>query len=119
MKRILVVDDDETILELLREALPALGYNADFAITGDKAIKLITSRSYDLILSDIRMPEINGIDVARAAYKNRPNVPILFMSGNPNTIVEERSFLAKPFTISELETRIEFAISPPDEDDLG
>lgn len=118
MKHILVVDDDETILELLREALPALGYRADFAITGNKAIQLIKSKTYDLILSDIRMPEINGIDVARAAYQDKPHVPILFMSGNPNTIVEERSFLAKPFTISELETRIEFAISSTEEEGL-
>jgi CheY-like chemotaxis protein len=117
MRQILVVDDDEIILDLLREALPALGYEADFAITGDQAITLINSdRDYDLILSDIRMPEVNGIDVARAAYKVKPHVPILFMSGNPNTIVEERSFLSKPFTIGELETRIEFAIAARDEE---
>lgn len=112
MKYILVVDDDETILDLLKEALPALGYDADFAQDGQKAIKLIKAKAYDLILSDIRMPEINGIDVALVAYKNRPYVPILFMSGNPNTIVEERSFLSKPFSITELETRIEYALTP-------
>ncbi|MFQ5575648.1 MAG: response regulator [Anaerolineae bacterium] len=112
MKRILVVDDDKTILELLKDALPALGYRADFAIAGNQAINMIKARSYDLILSDIRMPEINGIDVARAAYQDRPEVPILFMSGNPNTIVEDRSFLAKPFTLTELETKIEFALTP-------
>lgn len=118
MKRILVVDDDDTILELLKEALPALGFQADFANTGNRAIELIDSQTYDLILSDVRMPEKNGIDVARAAYQRDPHLPILFMSGNPNTIVEERSFLAKPFTIPQLETKIEFAISPPDEEGM-
>ena len=116
MAQILVVDDDETILDLLKEALPALGYDADFATNGEDAIEMIKNQAYNLILSDIRMPEINGIDVARAAYHNRPNMPILFMSGNPNTIVEERSFLAKPFTISELDMKIEFMLNPPDDE---
>ena len=112
MTHILVVDDDETILDLLKEALPALGYTADFAIAGDEAINLIKENRYDLILSDIRMPDINGIDVARAAYEDKPEIPILFMSGNPNTIVEDRSFLAKPFTIAELETKLEYVLTP-------
>jgi len=115
MTHILVVDDDETILDLLKEALPALGYTADFAVAGDEAIQLLKKKPYDLILSDIRMPDINGIDVARAAYEDRPEVPILFMSGNPNTIVEDRSFLAKPFTITELETKLEYVLTPQDE----
>jgi len=115
MTHILVVDDDETILDLLREALPALGYTADFAIAGDKAIQMIKKNRYDLILSDIRMPEINGIDVARAAYEDRPEIHILFMSVNPNTIVEDRSFLAKPFTIGELETKLEYVLTPQEE----
>lgn len=114
MTQILVVDDDYSIIELLKEALPALGYKADFVTDGNKAIELIknTNPPYDLILSDIRMPEINGIDVARAAHAAKPDIPILFMSGNRNTIAEERSFLAKPFSIDEMETKIEFLLRP-------
>ena len=113
MTYILVVDDDETILELLKETLPALGYDADFALSGEQAIELLNTNVYDLILSDVRMPEKNGIDVARAANEASPHIPILFMSGNPHTIVESQSFLSKPFTISELETRLEVALTPP------
>lgn len=111
MKQILVIDDDESILNLLKDALPALGYNADFVMDGDEAISLIKQYPYDLIMSDIRMPEINGIDVARAAYKTKPDIPILFMSGNSNTIAEERSFLSKPFTLDEMEAKIEFLLN--------
>lgn len=114
MTQILVVDDDEFVLDFLKEALPALGYETAFATTGDEAIELIEKESFDLILSDIRMPEVNGIDVARAAYRSQPHVPILFMSGNPNTIVEERSFIGKPFTISQIETKIESILNPVD-----
>jgi len=119
MKRILVVDDDGSIIDFLKEALPALGHKADFADNGQDAIHLLNTNRYDLILSDIRMPEKNGIDVARAAYKVAPDVPVLFMSGNPNTIVEEQSFLAKPFTISELEMRIEVALLPPEDEEIA
>ncbi len=119
MKRILVVDDDSAIIDFLKEALPALGHEADFADNGQDAIHLLNTERYDLILSDIRMPEKNGIDVARAAYKVAPHVPVLFMSGNPNTIVEEQSFLAKPFTIAELEMRIDVALAPPEEDEIA
>ncbi len=117
MTRILVVDDDEAIIDFLKQALPALGYDADFADNGQDAIQLLGSEIYNLILSDIRMPEKNGIDVARAAYRVSPDMPVLFMSGNPNTIVEERSFLAKPFTISELEMRLDVALAPPDDEE--
>ncbi len=117
MAKILVVDDDESIISFLQEALPALGYNADYAESGQQAIQLLETGMYDLILSDIRMPEKNGIDVARAAYKVAPHVPVLFMSGNPNTIVEDRSFLAKPFTVSELELRVDAALRPPEEEE--
>lgn len=118
MMRILVVDDDATIIQLLQEALPALGYAADYAESGEQAIKLLREKGYDLVLSDIRMPEKNGIDVAREAYQKSPHMPILFMSGNPNTIVEDQSFLAKPFTIAELEMRIDTALTPSDDEAL-
>lgn len=118
MAKILVVDDDVSIISFLQEALPALGYSADYAERGQDAIQLLESDAYDLILSDIRMPEKNGIDVARAAYKVAPYVPVLFMSGNPNTIVEDRSFLAKPFTVAELELRIEAALTPPEDEEV-
>ncbi len=119
MTRILVVDDDKAIIDFLKQALPALGHNADFADSGQDAIQLLNTNRYDLILSDIRMPEKNGIDVARAAYRIAPEVPVLFMSGNPNTIVEEQSFLAKPFTVAELETRIDIALAPPEDEELA
>jgi CheY-like chemotaxis protein len=110
MKRILVVDDDRAILDLLTEALPSLGFEADFAVSGGNAIELLRNQRYDLILSDIRMPEVNGIEVAQVAMRSTPFTPILFMSGNPNVRVEEQSFLAKPFTISELEVKLSYML---------
>jgi two-component system response regulator HydG len=118
MKRILVVDDDEAILTLLNEALPTLGFEADFALSGGNAIELLRSKHYDLILSDIRMPEVNGIEVAQVAMQSTPYTPILFMSGNPNVRVEEQSFLPKPFTISELEVKLTYLLDSSATDDF-
>jgi CheY-like chemotaxis protein len=111
MKKLLVVDDDASILHLLEQALPILGYEADFAATGEAALQHLNTHHYDLILADISMPNINGIDVARAASREKPYIPIVFMSGNPNTIVEERSFLPKPFTLEELEIKLDMFLS--------
>ncbi|MEM7033502.1 MAG: response regulator [Chloroflexota bacterium] len=111
MTRILVVDDDEAVLALLKEALPMLGFKADFASSGNEAVNLIETEEYELILSDVRMPEMNGIEVATAAFKSSADIPVLFMSGNPNVQVEERSFLAKPFTITQLETKLAFMLN--------
>ena len=116
MKRILVVDDDQAIIELLKDALPTLGFEADFTTRGKQAIKMLTETQYDLVLSDVRMPEINGIEVATAAIKNAPYVPILFMSGNPNVEVEERSFLGKPFTLTQLETKLSIMLDTSSEE---
>jgi len=115
-KRILVVDDDYSIIDLLKDALPTFGFEADFTTKGGRAIELLEEQHYDLILSDIRMPEINGIEVATAAIKTSPQVPILFMSGNPNVKVEERSFLSKPFTLSQLETKLNLMLNKTDDD---
>ena len=114
-KRILVVDDDPAIIDLLKDALPTLGFDADFTTEGGQAIQMLKELQYDLVLSDIRMPEINGIEVATAAIENAPYVPILFMSGNPNVEVEERSFLGKPFTIAQLETKLSIMLEASSE----
>ena len=119
MAQILVVDDDDAVLALLQEALPMLGFEADFVSSGSEAVNLIQTKKYELILSDVRMPEMNGIEVATAAFKSSANVPVLFMSGNPNVQVEERSFLAKPFTITQLETKISFMLNENAADDLA
>lgn len=113
MKRVLVVDDDQAVLDMLEEMLPALGFEADFARGGCQAIKLLEEGHYDLVLSDVRMPRINGIDVARSVSKKRPGTPILFMSGQPNVLVEEQSFLAKPFTTADLEIRLDMLLGSP------
>ena len=114
MTQILVVDDDKAVLNLLREALPTLGFDADFADNGDEAIELIKQKPYDLIISDIRMPNMNGIEVATAAIRDSQYIPVLFMSGNPNVQVEEQSFLEKPFSIAELEAKISFMLQEND-----
>lgn len=107
MKRILVVDDDEAIIKLLKKTLAMLGFEADCTTQGQQAIELLQKHCYDLILLDIRMPEVNGIEVAAAAHENAPSVPILFMSGNPHIKLEKRCFLTKPFNITELKTKLD------------
>ncbi len=119
MKRILVVDDDEAILRLLKKTLAMLGFEADCTTQGQQAIELLQKYRYDLILLDIRMPEVNGVEVAAAAHKNAPSIPILFMSGNPNIKLEKRCFLTKPFNITELKTKLDIMFNADASDTIA
>ncbi|UCD58832.1 MAG: PAS domain S-box protein, partial [Candidatus Hydrogenedentota bacterium] len=109
--RILVVDDEPTILDLSREILGGEGYDTETADTGAAAKELINSNFYDLIIADIRMPGmLSGIDLYYWAKRTNPGMEnrIVFMTGD--TVADEtqnfltktkRPCLAKPFEISE------------------
>ena len=109
--RILVVDDEPRIAQLVAEALKAEGYDVDTAANGLLALAKIEERDYDLILSDFRMPELDGIGLYREIKQRRPTLlsRLLFISGAADQ-PEYRRFLAetavpvllKPFALVEL-----------------
>jgi CheY-like chemotaxis protein len=108
---ILVVDDDRDVRELAVSCLESLGYHVLAADGGRPAIDIIArGTSIDLVLIDIAMPEINGVDAIRAIVRKRPGLPFLYMTGyvGPTKLDPmEQRVLKKPFTIAALAEKVE------------
>lgn len=80
-KRLLVVDDDREVLELLGDMLRLMGHQVTIEHDGRKALDLLDTHVFDLILTDLGMPEVNGWDIAERAKERRPGVPVVLVSG--------------------------------------
>ncbi len=106
--RILVVDDDESILEMIDVALSFEGYQVDTAPHGAAALELLRSRQPDLILLDMRMPVMDGWEFSRRYRETSgPLAPIVVLTadrsaGDSASQVDADAFLAKPFDLAEL-----------------
>jgi CheY-like chemotaxis protein len=82
--RILVVDDDPIVLQLFVNLFEGRGYKIDTAVHGKDACEQIALRSYDLVITDVRMPEMNGIELYPRLLERRPELEgrVLFISGD-------------------------------------
>lgn len=106
--RILVVDDDESILDFVREALEDEGFEVVTATDGAEALELAAARPPDLILLDMRMPIVDGWEFAETyARTPGPHAPLIVMTAarDAASIAEDihaAGYLAKPFTLDDL-----------------
>jgi len=80
MKKILLVDDEESIHILYREELEELGYEVHSAMSGDEALKILPALNPNLVILDIQMPGMNGIDVLRKIKELNPKLPVILSS---------------------------------------
>ena len=87
-ERVLVVEDDEDVRTYVVETLRALNYRVDEAATGDDALKVADRQSFDLLLTDVVLPGINGRQLAERLTTRQPAIKVLFMTGySRNAIV--------------------------------
>ena len=101
---ILVVDDDLELRRVLAHALMEAGYEVAEASDGLMALQRIATQAPDLILSDVRMPRLDGIELATLLAPHTPPIPIILMSGNPLPDGCLLPFLGKPFEVETLLT---------------
>ena len=100
---ILVVEDDRRLREVISEVLSDEGYHVYEAMDGQRALERIESIVPDLVLSDIRMPRLTGIELAQRLKQRRHPIPIVLMSTSSNAPSGGGyMFLAKPFAIDDL-----------------
>ena len=104
--RILVVDDEESIRDLLRLVLTGQGYSVVTASGGEEAIEYLEAQPFDLVITDLVMPTVNGVEVLRAAKRIDPNFPVIVITGYPSveTVTElvrlgAGDYLTKPFNV--------------------
>lgn len=81
MKRILIVDDEESIRSLLQEIFSREGYETLLAPNGKKAMELFKAHTVDLVITDIVMPEKEGLETIREIRAEDPDIPVIAMSG--------------------------------------
>jgi len=78
--RILVVDDEVQIAQLLSGVLEAEGYDVEYTTKPEKAVERLEEESYDLLLTDLRMPRMGGMELIEKAREIRPDVDTLIMT---------------------------------------
>ncbi|MDF0714861.1 sigma-54 dependent transcriptional regulator [Muricauda sp. 334s03] len=117
-ENILLVDDDVDILELLQRHLKSMDYHTYKAVSVKEALYILKDTEIDLLVTDINMPEIDGLQLVKYVAEHYPNMPKLVVTGFPS--VEDASsvikhgatdYLTKPFTKSELEVAVKKAFS--------
>ena len=119
MNRILVVDDDTQSLKNVASFLRLEGYGVDEACDGNEAVNRLDNGEFDLILSDVFMPRLNGVQLLEYVRSVRPQVPLLFMSGFCDVEADETlergatDFITKPLRLDELLSKVKQALSNP------
>lgn len=115
--RILVVDDEESIREFLEIMLKKEGYEITLAEDGQKAKDLLTKKSFDMIISDLQMPHVTGIELLKHVKESYPEVVFMLITafGTTETAVEAMKmgaydYLTKPFKIDEVRLNIQNAL---------
>ncbi len=84
MPTILIIDDEKAIRKTLSEILSFEGYKIDEAADGEEGLKRFSEKSYDLVLCDIKMPKLDGIEFLEKAKMTNPDIPIIMISGHGN-----------------------------------
>jgi two-component system, NtrC family, response regulator AtoC len=109
MRRVLIADDEESIRHVLSEMLNERGYEVRAVADGEEAVRELSSRDYDALVTDVRMPKMNGLDLIRVAQTVSPETTIIVMSayGSHDLAIEAMKagaydYLGKPFRPDEV-----------------
>ncbi|MCE5264257.1 MAG: sigma-54 dependent transcriptional regulator [Deltaproteobacteria bacterium] len=115
--RILVVDDDHSMRLALSESLESCGYDIAAAENGREAVALFKNGKFDLVVTDMKMPGMTGIDVLRVVKDLAPDVPVILITayGTVGTAVEAMKegaaeFIMKPFSLDDLEAVVKHVL---------
>jgi CheY-like chemotaxis protein len=110
-KNILVVDDEPWSLKFISRFLRKEGYEVTEASDGAEAIDLIDNSRFDLVLSDVRMPRLDGVALAMHIRSRIPTIPIILMTGVPLDLTPTLGYnlpcLSKPLSLDELRSNIQ------------
>jgi DNA-binding NtrC family response regulator len=117
MKRILVVEDDQDIRDLLVETLQRSGFEIDTAENGKQGLQQFQAHHYDLILTDIRMPVMDGLQMLKMIKKEDSKMPIVVVTAYPSVdsaveclVKGADDYLVKPIQMDDLNVKINKAL---------
>ncbi len=116
--RVLVVDDEDTLRTVLSQELKGEGYDVETASDGQIAIDTIREKTFDLILLDIKMPNVDGFEVLKYIKENHKNLKVIMLTGfaDLKNAIESKKlgaedFVSKPYDLVDLLTTIERVLS--------
>jgi len=119
-RKILVVDDEKNIRLMLSQALASNTTTIETAINGEEALQKLEQSGYDLLLLDLRMPGMDGVQVLRHVHAEHPKLPVILLTahGTVETAVEAMqsgavNFLQKPFSPREIRDAVDKALQEP------
>ena len=110
-EEVLLVDDDRVVLALAEEMLSSIGYRVTGARGGEEALRLFKADigRFDVVVTDLTMPQMTGADLAQELSRMRPERPIVLISGYSEALVQQkagagsiRRLVQKPFTRAEI-----------------
>ncbi len=111
---ILIVEDDEAMREFLAQAISRSGYYVEAVPDGAEALRRVEEDHFDLLLTDIRMPGLDGIELARQARRRVPGLCVLLVTAYAHDALgagdldgNRIDVLSKPFNLNELIDRVE------------
>lgn len=117
-ENILIVDDDIGILELIQRHLQSMNYHTFKAISVKEAVAILRDSEIDLLITDLKMPEVDGFELIKFVSEHYPNIPKLVVTGFPSVqdalsaiksgVVD---YLVKPFTKAELKQAVQKSLS--------
>ena len=115
-QRVLIVDDNVAMSKTLSDILQMIGFNIHVAESGEEGIEKVKEWSFDIILMDVKLPGMNGIDAFKEIKKIRPNTMVIIMTAyTTEGLIKEAqnegafSILHKPFEINDMLTTMESA----------
>ena len=115
--RVLIVDDDAPMCEMLEKRLAKRGYGVQWRTSANKALELVKEQDFDVVVTDLNMEAMDGIELCERVAANRPNVPVIVITafGSLETAIEAirggaYDFITKPFEIDQLDVALKRAI---------
>jgi nitrogen-specific signal transduction histidine kinase len=121
-ERILLVEDEDAVRDLVATSLESCGYDVISAATPARALQAADKHEFDLLLTDVMMPHMNGQELANRLRASRPRLNVLYMSGHASHVLHEdgeldeaTNFLQKPFALDTLARKVRDALDsrPP------
>lgn len=116
-EHILIVDDDKAIRELLKDFFQELEYKITTAANGAEAVAAINTRSFDCVISDHVMPDMNGLELLEHLRKQNKNVPFLMITGYPTLEIAvevmkqgAHDYITKPLQLDDIRIKVERAL---------
>ncbi len=114
--RVLIVDDDEPHAQAVAESLERVGYECATANSGERGTAMIESETYDVVVTDLRMDDVDGLDILRKTKEELPDAEVILLTGQASVQsaltagqAGASMYLTNPLEINELRTAVQKA----------